>query len=103
LFSTIRSIKSTHQIEYCSFADWPEANVAERHILCGLLAHPRVPNAPTGSRGNSSDFDHDDLFQRTSSAYAARPVTNGYFCAPQVFWFEPHAKWYMIYQASDKA
>ena len=25
----------------------------------------------------------------------------GYFCAPQVFYFTPHEKWYMICQASD--
>ncbi|MDH4241377.1 MAG: non-reducing end alpha-L-arabinofuranosidase family hydrolase [Phycisphaerae bacterium] len=25
----------------------------------------------------------------------------GYFCAPQVFYFTPHKKWYMICQASD--
>ena len=25
----------------------------------------------------------------------------GYFCAPQVFYFEPHRKWYLICQASD--
>src|SRR5262245_703513 len=28
-------------------------------------------------------------------------LTNNYFCAPQVFYFTPHKKWYMIYQASD--
>lgn len=28
-------------------------------------------------------------------------ITNGYFCAPQVFYFTPHKKWYLIYQASD--
>ena len=28
-------------------------------------------------------------------------VTDGYFCAPQVFFFRPHKKWYLIYQASD--
>jgi hypothetical protein len=26
---------------------------------------------------------------------------DGYFCAPQVFYFTPHKKWYMICQASD--
>ena len=62
LFCTIRSEKRSHQIEYLSFDDWPNANAAPRHLLT---------------------------------------VTNGYFCAPQVFWFEPHAKWYLIYQASD--
>ncbi len=25
----------------------------------------------------------------------------GYFCAPQVFYFRPHAKWYLICQAAD--
>jgi glycosyl hydrolase family 62 len=28
-------------------------------------------------------------------------ITDGYFCAPQVFYFTPHRKWYLIYQASD--
>jgi hypothetical protein len=28
-------------------------------------------------------------------------ITDGYFCAPQVFYFTPHKKWYLIYQASD--
>jgi hypothetical protein len=26
-----------------------------------------------------------------------------FFCAPQVFWFEPHGKWYLICQASDES
>jgi hypothetical protein len=26
-----------------------------------------------------------------------------FFCAPQVFWFEPHARWYLICQASDES
>src|SRR5439155_24658428 len=28
-------------------------------------------------------------------------MTNGYFCAPQVFYFTPHRKWYLIYQVND--
>ncbi len=28
-------------------------------------------------------------------------ITEGYFCAPQVFYFEPHAKWYLIYQTAE--
>lgn len=62
LFTTIRSEKRTHQIEYTSFADWSEASTAKRSIL---QIHP------------------------------------GYFCAPQVFWFSPHRRWYLIHQASD--
>lgn len=29
-------------------------------------------------------------------------ITNNYFCAPQVFYFTPHRKWYLIYQASEE-
>ena len=28
---------------------------------------------------------------------------DGYFCAPQVFYFAPHKKWYLICQASDES
>lgn len=62
LFTTIRSQKRSHQIEYLSFEDWPRANAAPRHILT---------------------------------------ITNGYFCAPQVFYFTPHKRWYLVYQISD--
>ena len=30
-------------------------------------------------------------------------ITDGYFCAPEVFYFAPHKKWYLIYQALDKS
>jgi hypothetical protein len=28
-------------------------------------------------------------------------ISDGYFCAPQVFWFEPHRKWYMVLQVAE--
>jgi hypothetical protein len=28
-------------------------------------------------------------------------VVPGYFCAPQVFWFAPHQRWYLIYQVNE--
>lgn len=62
VFCTIRSAKRTHQIEYLSFADWKEADKAERHVL---------------------------------------KMVEGYFCAPQVFYFAPQKKWYLVFQASD--
>jgi len=62
LFTTIRSEKRTHQIEYSSFAEWKDAARATRHIL---------------------------------------KFNPGYFCAPQVFYFTPHRKWYLLHQASD--
>ena len=64
LFCSIRSRKRSHQIEYLSFADWKDANAAERHVL---------------------------------------KLTEGYFCAPQVFYFSPHKKWYLIFQVIDKS
>jgi hypothetical protein len=30
-------------------------------------------------------------------------LTSGYFCAPQVFFFSPHKKWYLIYQIADQS
>ncbi|MFK7819227.1 MAG: non-reducing end alpha-L-arabinofuranosidase family hydrolase [Planctomycetaceae bacterium] len=30
-------------------------------------------------------------------------LTPGYHGAPQIFWFKPHRKWYLIYQAEDQA
>ena len=29
-------------------------------------------------------------------------LTDGYFCAPQVFYFRPHGKWYLILQVADQ-
>ncbi len=29
-------------------------------------------------------------------------LTKGYFCAPQVFYFAPHKRWYLIYQTGDQ-
>lgn len=31
------------------------------------------------------------------------PCHKGFFCAPQVFYFTPHKKWYLICQASDES
>jgi len=64
LFVTVRGTNRSHGIVYVSFADWDEAEKAERHVLS----------------------NHE-----------------GYFCAPQVFYFTPHEKWYLICQASDPA
>jgi len=29
-------------------------------------------------------------------------LNDGYFCAPQVFYFSPHKLWYLVYQVSEK-
>jgi hypothetical protein len=59
LFATVRMRSDKVDIEYLSFADWPQADKAPRHVL----------NL------------HDQ-----------------YYCAPQVFFFRPHKRWYLIYQ-----
>lgn len=28
-------------------------------------------------------------------------LTSGYFCAPEIFYFRPHRKWYLLYQIGD--
>ena len=30
-------------------------------------------------------------------------ISDGYFCAPQVFYFKPHQRWYLIYQVIDES
>ena len=31
------------------------------------------------------------------------PCNDGYFCAPQIFWYSRHNKWYLVCQASDES
>jgi hypothetical protein len=64
LFCTIRGKERSHGMVYLSFADWKDADRAERHVLT----------------------NHE-----------------GYFCAPQVFYFSPQKKWYLICQAASDA
>lgn len=37
------------------------------------------------------------------SDWSVLDLTMGYHGAPQIFWFEPHRKWYLVYQAEDKS
>lgn len=62
LFCTIRGRQRSHAVVYLSFAEWKEADTAERHLL---------------------------------------PMHAGYFCAPQVFYFSPQKRWYMVCQAAS--
>lgn len=43
----------------------------------------------------------DDWPRANGAARHILTVTNGYFCAPQVFYFTPHRRWYLLHQMSD--
>lgn len=42
-----------------------------------------------------------DWANAKDAEWAILDLTMGYHGAPQIFFFEPHAKWYLIYQAED--
>ncbi len=44
-----------------------------------------------------------DWSTAANATHYVLPMHKGYFCAPQVFWFAPHQRWYLICQASDPA
>lgn len=65
------------------------------HLFCSVRGKSR-----------SHQIEHISFTDWDSTASAERQMLTmhpGFFCAPQVFYFEPHAKWYMICQASDDA
>jgi len=49
-----------------------------------------------------SAIEHCSFALWENAHSAARTVLgvsdSDYYCAPQVFWFEPHKKWYLVYQ-----
>ena len=45
-----------------------------------------------------TDWEHANDAPRT-----VIDLHEGYHCAPQVFWFSPHKKWYLVYQAGEFA
>jgi hypothetical protein len=65
------------------------------HLFCTIRSQKRTHQIEYVS--------FDDWKNASTATRHLLTVTNGYYCAPQVFYFEPHRKWYMIYQASDKA
>ncbi|MCA9138420.1 MAG: hypothetical protein KDB00_16730 [Planctomycetales bacterium] len=43
----------------------------------------------------------DDWAGAKESKWSVLDLTMGYHGAPQIFYFEPHRKWYLVYQAAD--
>lgn len=46
-------------------------------------------------------FSFGDWTKANKSKRHVLTLHDGYFCAPQVLYFTPHKKWYLIYQTSD--
>jgi hypothetical protein len=64
------------------------------HLFCTIRSQKRTHQIEYLS---FDDWNHADAAPRHLLT-----VTSGYFCAPQVFYFEPQRKWYLIYQALDE-
>jgi len=63
------------------------------HLFCTVRGQPR-----------SHRIEYITFPNWDSVAQARRvmlTIHDGFFCAPQVFYFRPHQKWYLICQASD--
>ncbi|MGD1893459.1 MAG: non-reducing end alpha-L-arabinofuranosidase family hydrolase [Cyclobacteriaceae bacterium] len=63
------------------------------HLFCTLRGHERSHAIVYTS---FTDFD-----QARETKPVVLPNHAGYHCAPQVFYFTPHKKWYLICQAKD--
>jgi hypothetical protein len=65
------------------------------HLFCTIRSQKR-----------SHQIEYLSFADWSEAAKAKRrilTISEGYFCAPQVFYFTPHKKWYLVYQASDPA
>lgn len=65
------------------------------HVFCTVRGRPRTHRIEHFS---FADWDRTEEAERTMLTMHA-----GYLCAPQVFYFEPEGRWYLICQASDEA
>jgi len=58
------------------------------------------------SETRSHQIEYSSFADWKDAATAPRHLLSfnpGYFCAPQVFYFTPHKKWYLLHQSADKA
>lgn len=66
------------------------------HLFCTLRK-----NKQGDGRIRIGYLTFDEWQKAKSSSWSVLKLTTGYHGAPQIFWFEPHEKWYLIYQAED--
>jgi len=59
------------------------------HLFCSIRSRTRTHQIEYLS---FEDLEHADSAERHVLTF-----NDGYFCAPQVFYFAPHGKWYLIH------
>ena len=68
------------------------------HLFCTLRKHKEGDG-----RIRIGYLSFDRWEDAGNSSWSVLSLTMGYHGAPQIFWFEPHQKWYLIYQAEDQS
>ena len=68
------------------------------HLFCTLRK-----NKTGDGRIRIGHLLFSDWKNAKDSDWKVLDLTPGYHGAPQIFWFTPHKKWYLIYQAEDKS
>ena len=63
------------------------------HLFCTLRGKKRSHNVEY--------ITFDDWGNTANAQRYYLPISDGYYCAPQVFYFEPHNMWYLIYQTAE--
>jgi len=85
--------ESTPEMTYFSIKDPSVIRFKDCwHLFCTVRGKPRTHQVEYLVLRDWQDEQPRREFLR---------ITDGYYCAPQVFYFRPHKKWYLIYQTSD--
>lgn len=67
------------------------------HLFCTLRK-----NKQGEGRIRIGYLSFDEWEKAKNAKWSVLELTMGYHGAPQIFWFEPHRKWYLIHQAEDR-
>ena len=85
--------ENTSEMTYFSIKDPSLVRFEDRwHIFCTVRGRPRTHQIEYLSLAD---------WQDPSPLRAMLDIVPGYYCAPQIFYFRPHKKWYLLYQTSD--
>lgn len=84
---------STPEMTYFSIKDPSLVRFEDHwHIFCTVRGRPRTHQIEYLSLADWRD---------PQPRRAMLDIVPGYYCAPQVFYFRPQRKWYLLYQTSD--